>query len=331
MAEISIIVPVYNCEKYIEKCINSILRQTFSDFELILVDDGSNDSSAKICDDFSQQDSRIIVIHKKNGGAASARNCGLDAACGRFVAFVDGDDMIHPKMMEILHTLIERTGVDISACHYQFVAPNETVQMPCYGEEIYKQVSIEQCKELISHFDQHCRRVSLISPCMRLCKKEVFDSLRFQEGFIEEDSMILPYILERANQIAKVKIPLYYWTENPNSVTRVSFNPKRFAFVKVSSERVRFFESRHNEQQARIFRREYLNRIVAFYIKAKESGMEEEFIPYLMEYRKIMPGYITKSGLSIREKGMHLSFWLGIPLYQNLYNQLKPVEDVFLR
>ena len=119
MSEISIIVPVYNVEKYLENCIESILNQTFKDFELILVDDGSTDNSGKICDIYEKKDSRIKVIHKNNGGLSSARNAGLDIACGKYVGFIDSDDSIHPRMYEILYDLIKKYESDISCCNYK--------------------------------------------------------------------------------------------------------------------------------------------------------------------------------------------------------------------
>ena len=105
---ISVIVPVYNVEKYLAKCIDSLLAQTFSDFEILLVNDGSPDASGQICDALAKSDDRIRVIHKENGGAASARNSGLDAAKGDYIAFVDGDDLIHPQYLECLLALIQK-------------------------------------------------------------------------------------------------------------------------------------------------------------------------------------------------------------------------------
>lgn len=124
--KLSIIVPVYNVEPYLRRCVDSILNQTFSDFELILVDDGSPDSCGAICDDYAARDRRIKVIHKANGGVSYARNEGLDIAQGEYIGFVDSDDYIHPKMYEILVGVIEREQVDLVQCGYQRVCPEET-------------------------------------------------------------------------------------------------------------------------------------------------------------------------------------------------------------
>ena len=124
MVKISIIVPVYNVERYLGKCINSILNQTFADFELILVDDGSTDRSGYICDDYKKKDNRIKVIHKENGGLSSARNAGLDIAKEKYIGFVDSDDFINKNMYEFLYKDIKVNNSDIAICDYEEVYEN---------------------------------------------------------------------------------------------------------------------------------------------------------------------------------------------------------------
>ena len=128
MSEISIIVPVYNVDQYLENCIESILNQTFKDYELILIDDGSTDKSGEICDKYEKKDNRIKVIHKYNGGLSSARNAGLDLACGKYIGFVDSDDSIHPEMYEILYDLQQIYNADISVCSFKKVYENIDVK-----------------------------------------------------------------------------------------------------------------------------------------------------------------------------------------------------------
>ena len=130
MPKISVIVPVYNVEKYIHRCVDSILAQTFTDFELILVDDGSPDNCGKICDEYAAKDDRILVIHKENGGVSSARNAGLDAAQGDYITFVDGDDFCDVCWTESLYHKITETDADIVSGIFEIVDENGTVQRP---------------------------------------------------------------------------------------------------------------------------------------------------------------------------------------------------------
>ena len=116
---VSIIVPIYNVEKYIKECIDSIINQTYKNLEIILVDDGSPDCCPKICDEYSKKDKRIKVIHKENGGLSSARNAGLDVAKGEYVSFIDSDDVVDEKFIETLYNLCIENNCDISECNFQ--------------------------------------------------------------------------------------------------------------------------------------------------------------------------------------------------------------------
>ena len=118
---ISVIVPVYNVEAYLERCVDSILKQTYKELEIILVDDGATDSSGELCDQLAKKDDRIIVIHKKNGGLSDARNAGIDASRGEYLSFIDSDDFIHPMFMEVLLQLCETTQCNIRKCGMQEV------------------------------------------------------------------------------------------------------------------------------------------------------------------------------------------------------------------
>ena len=126
MKKISIIVPIFNIEKYLSRCLDSILEQTYKNLEVILVDDGSVDNSGMIADKYARKDQRIKVIHQVNQGVSAARNTGIDLATGDYIGFVDGDDYIEPDMYEILMRIIEEQQVDIAHCGYQMVYPSKT-------------------------------------------------------------------------------------------------------------------------------------------------------------------------------------------------------------
>ena len=136
---VTVIVPVYNTEKYIKKCVDSILGQTYTELEVILVDDGSTDSCPRICDSYAERDSRVRVIHKENGGLSDARNAALDIVSGSYVTFVDGDDYIEKNYVEYLYSLIKKYGADMSICSYKSVdadgKPSKMRQGICYGQE----------------------------------------------------------------------------------------------------------------------------------------------------------------------------------------------------
>lgn len=183
MAEISIIVPVYQVEKYISQCIESILAQTFTDFELILVDDGSKDNSGKICDEYAEKDKRIRVLHKENGGLSDARNKGLDNASGNYFMFVDSDDYIAPNMAECLYQNIIKEDADIAACNFRYV----------FEEDVEEDFSTENKAEVLSGKEIFYNRKNERNygfwtvAWNKLYKAETFKNMRFRFGKYHED------------------------------------------------------------------------------------------------------------------------------------------------
>lgn len=237
MSEISIIVPVYDVEKYLENCIESILNQTFKDFELILVDDGSTDNSGKICDIYEKKDSRIKVIHKNNGGLSSARNAGLDIACGKYVGFIDSDDSIHPRMYEILYDLIKKYESDISCCNYKkiydiFKDEYENVN----SLEVIEMSNIEAIKNL---YDKEIG-VKLVIACNKLYRKNLFDNIRYKVGRVHEDEFMAHRILYNCKKITYVDNELYYYLQREGSImSQISYKRKVDTLLS-KSDRMRF-------------------------------------------------------------------------------------------
>lgn len=166
---ISIIVPVYNVEPYLEQCIDSILNQSFRDFELILVDDGSPDRCGEICDRYAAADDRIRVIHQKNGGVSAARNAGMEVSKGKYIVFVDSDDMVHPLYLEHLYKAIQKHNADISMCWFSRFEKN-----PTYDEnQAYAEKRILSGREACSLIGAPHDRVST-APWMKMCRSASF-------------------------------------------------------------------------------------------------------------------------------------------------------------
>lgn len=323
MPKVSVIVPVYNAEPYLEQCVDSVLKQSFADVEIILIDDGSTDGSSGICERLSQENERIHFIFKENGGAATARNAGLDAANGEFILFCDSDDILHPQMLEILYGMLSKSNADIAMCHYDFfddTYDNPALDITAELEECY----MVNCEDILNHFSEHYRRVSLVSLCMKLYRRTVFNGFRIPEGYIEEDSLALPYILERVNYIVKTDRKLYHWRNTPNSVTRAGFNPSRFAFVQVSYANAEFFIRRKNRKQADYFKKEFLQRTLQYYymIPCGNSEFYDAFKPYMEKYRKCFLRYWFARGLCIRERIAYLLFYIKPQFAQRMYIQV---------
>ncbi|MFD1040620.1 glycosyltransferase [Virgibacillus byunsanensis] len=235
--QISIIVPIYNVEQYLHKCIDSILAQTFNDFELILVNDGSSDKSGEICDQFAKKDIRAKVIHKKNGGVSSARNKGIDIATGNFIGFVDPDDVIEPNMYDELLQSAIQLDADIVVC------PIKTINL------IIDRISISSIwrnnvgcvlnketieNEIIPSILAN-KTYSLVSSVNKLYKKSIFDlyDIRFDENkHHSEDARLNFTFLMMINSLVFVDKPLYtYYIRKRNSLTQV-FRSNLFDYIK---------------------------------------------------------------------------------------------------
>ena len=211
--EISIIVPVYRVEQYLNDCIDSILAQTFTDFEVILVDDGSPDNCPALCDAAAAKDSRIRVIHKPNGGVSTARNAGLDAARGSWIGFVDPDDTIERTYYEKLYCAAKQSGAEIASCNMLYLeldgSESSYQDMPLRNEVISGEEAIHRI-----------RLTPLVQAATRLHRRDVFDGLRFPVGKNYEDAFTTPAIFERITQVACVEETLYHYLFNPKGIMR---------------------------------------------------------------------------------------------------------------
>jgi glycosyltransferase involved in cell wall biosynthesis len=223
MPTISIIVPIYNVEQYLHKCIDSILSQTFKDFELILVDDGSPDNCGEICDEYAAKDKRVKVIHKANGGLSDARNAGLNIVKGDYIGFVDSDDWIESNMYEVLLKLCINNKADVSTCLVNFQNNRNEIEVN------KSNVSIFDSKTAI--YLLYEGKLNGFSTWNKLYKKEIFNDLKFPKGRIYEDAAIMYRVFDVANYIAYINYPLYNYNYREGSITKSNFSEKRFDVV----------------------------------------------------------------------------------------------------
>ncbi|WP_160689425.1 glycosyltransferase [Clostridium sp. C2-6-12] len=239
---ISIIVPVYNVEKYLPQCINSLINQTFKNLEIILVDDGSLDTSGEICDEFSKIDNRIIVIHKENNGLSSARNAGLEIAKGDYIGFVDSDDWLDENMYEILFKLIKDNDSDISCCKF-FKAADSDEKIPIINNEIIQSfTNIEGLNNFYT--DLYTQTVVAWN---KLYNRNLFDNIVYPTGKIHEDEGTTYKLFYKANKITYTNKPLYYYRTTPDSITTRKFNKKRLDIIDVYDEKIEFIRTINNE------------------------------------------------------------------------------------
>lgn len=212
---ISIIVPIYNVEQYLPRCIESIINQTHKNLEIILVDDESPDNCGKICDEYKEQDARIKVIHQKNRGLSGARNAGIDIARGEYIGFVDSDDYIEPTMYETLYHDIKKFDAGLSICsrYYEF---EDGKRVERY--KLDKDIKVYTGKEAIVEMNNYSSFD--MSAWDKLYKRELFTEIRFPEGKLSEDFFIMHRLLDEAQVVTFNPSPLYIYVQRNNSISR---------------------------------------------------------------------------------------------------------------
>ena len=258
MAEVSIIVPVYQVENYIRQCIDSILVQTFTDFELILVDDGSKDKSGQICDEYAVLDQRVKVIHKENGGLSDTRNCGMDQAVGNYFMFVDSDDYIAPTMLEYLYKALMNKEADIAVCNF----------LHFFEEDRKRDFSTNIQSEVLSgaeiFYSRKNERVYGIWTVAwnKLYKRETLGNVRFRFGKYHEDEFWANDIYQMDIKVVTIPECLYYYRQRDNSIMGRKNIKRDFDILEALQERIAvyFMDERHADQayKVMIFSLEYL-------------------------------------------------------------------------
>ena len=299
MPKISIIVPIYKVEKYIDRCIKSILNQTFNDFELILVDDGSPDNCSVICDKYEKIDKRIKVIHKKNEGLSAARNSGIEIAQGEYIAFIDSDDFINKNMFKILYENIKKYDADISICKFKYIYPEDYINENCeIVEDKIKVFSNINALEQIYEKD----RLQFIVAWNKLYKKTLFEDLRYDKGKCHEDEFIIHKLLYKSDKVVYCLNEMYYYLQRDGSIMKSEFNAKNLDILDALIERMNFFRV-NNFKKLEI---ETLNNYIYFFFdyylkvkyklndKVKLVHMEKQF-SFILKYLLKNPTYNKKA------------------------------------
>lgn len=227
---ISIIVPVYKVEKYLEKCVNSILKQTYTNLEIILVDDGSPDKCGQLCDELAKTDDRIKVFHKENGGLSDARNYGVERANGEYIGFVDSDDYIHECMYEELYKAIKKSGTSIAECGVTRVYKN-TLRPHYEGEDYFLVLDREgYLKEYLEN-----KRLYGSAWC-KLIHRDLAKKIKFPTGKIYEDAFYTLELLKTVDKYTLISGNYYYYYIRENSITTRSFSSKDMDYIEIMNE-----------------------------------------------------------------------------------------------
>ncbi len=237
---ISVIVPIFKVERYLKKCIESIINQTYSNLQIILIDDGSPDKCGKICEKYAAKDNRIQVVHKENGGLSDARNVGISIAKGEYIGFVDSDDYLENNMYEYLFNLLNLHNADVSICNfYNVIEGKQKINNIDDGIKIYNKVDI--LKEIL--LDETIQSYAW----NKLYKKSLFNNIKYPVGKTYEDIGTTFYILENCNKVAVTGKPLYNYVKRKNSIVNVISEKTIIDYIELVIKRYKYINENYSE------------------------------------------------------------------------------------
>lgn len=282
-----IVVPVYNTEAFLRRCLDSILNQTFTDFKCVLVDDGSSDGSKAICQEYEEKDERVCALYQNREGVSVVRNRALDYIFDNFsceyIGFVDSDDWIHPQMYEILYKLLKEYDANMAVCSYRLVreesegiAGNLLERALNHSKIIYEEEALE------SLFTTGNDMFGLIMP--KLYKSDLFRNRRFKEGIIYEDVQSCYRVLYDAKKIATTTCELYNYYCNPSSITKSKYTKKRLDIIPAMEEQISFFKEYGYKKAYELGVKKYLY-LLAYHGKLAHENLEDPVIDKMIKER----------------------------------------------
>lgn len=312
MNRIFFIIPVYNVEKYLERCINSVLNQTALNIEIILVNDGSKDNSPRICDEFAQKYDNINVIHKENGGLSDARNAGLlfvgkKGEPDDYITFLDSDDFLHETYAEKMIKLCTEMECDMAQCQY------EKGSEDTFSENSFEVVSFAKTSEE-SLLNYDLKSLS----CAKIYKLRVFKDLFFPVGVWNEDEFVTYRAVYSSCKVAFTNEKLYYYFQHEQSIMdnvakRIKDNPHRYDYLKAYKERAEFFQKEKKDDLVlKTYEKVCTDIILRYceqmYLKKSERDIDCVSGKYLKIYREHYKKMIKRKGIPVKRKAMFVSF-----------------------
>ena len=240
MEKISIIVPVYNVAPYLPACLDSIIHQTYRNLEIILVDDGSTDSSNKICEQYKTVDPRIQVIHQENQGLTMARNAGISAASGKYISLIDSDDFIAPDMIEKLYDRLIKDHSDLSVCSIQYV-DEDGQPLPSKGDYGFAFPDQVLTRDTFWKIYASTGHTACVITQNKLYKRELLARFSYPKGRLCEDEFVLHSLVEQCNRISSMHDRLFFYRQRRNSITGINSRKKKLDYIEACFERLDFF------------------------------------------------------------------------------------------
>ena len=314
---ITVIIPVYKVEEYLEKCVKSICNQTYENLEIILVDDGSPDNCGKMCDKYAEADKRIKVIHKENSGLSDARNAGLKIATGKYIAFIDSDDYVSNDYIQYMYQMIKKENTKIAICGVQVVWKNKDF-------EKYENENIQNFEKLTSNkaLENLLYAEGIeISAYGKLYDKDLWKDIQFPKGKVYEDTKIMYKLFEKAETIVFGRKKCYYYVARIGSISKnKGYNKNEEDYIKHTNEMLEYIEKKYPELESAVKRFDVYAKFrilrMLIYTKPRNRKMEKEIIAGIEKYQKDV---MQDSRVPKRDKLAIISLKCGLPVFKLMW------------
>lgn len=313
MVKISIIVPIYNVEKYLRKCLESIVNQTLQELEIILVDDGSRDKSGEICEIYKQKDCRIQIVHKSNGGLSDARNEGVKYATAEYIIFIDGDDYIAEDMMETLYNLAKKNNADIAVCGVCNVYGDKKIPQ-CKSKEEF----VCTGREAFRHILEGRKIPGTI--CNKLIKREIAEQIQFPAGRLYEDAFYTLDLIRKVNLVYVTTKPLYYYVHRQGSITTSRFKKADLDIIYAYQKTLELVKEKYPELKTQaVFRILWAHFVVIDRILSTDDYKKNNYLKYSQRYlKKNIVNILRNPYFTKKRRIAAVLFFINIKLYRKV-------------
>lgn len=300
MLIVSVIVPVYNVEKYLNKCLDSLLVQSYADIEILLIDDGSTDNSGEICDIYANRNDNIKVIHKENGGLSDARNKGLDMATGQWITFVDSDDYVTPDYVETLLSLVLKNNADISIATYTYVSEKSRSRATGEVDVMNSKIAIKRML-MDDGFD--------MGAWSKMYRAEYFKKIRFPKGKLFEDSLVTYQLIAESSKVAFESKSIYFYINRSDSIINSQFTNRKFDLLEMTDKAMNFIIKKYPELELYTQRRVLWSRFSTLN-QILTSSNRKEYRQYAYDLKKEILSKRVLINSNILPKRDKIAYWV---------------------
>lgn len=317
---ISVIIPAYNVEKYLAACLESIVCQTYNNLEIVVIDDGSTDNTAVICDEYAKKDSRIRIIHQENKGIASTRNVGIHEAKGEYLFWIDSDDFVDKNIIMKLYKLIRKYSADISICDY-IQGSNRDYQFVSSGR--IEESILEAKTGFEKIYESNHSSFIMAASWGKLIRKSAYDGLKYPDGLIFEDIYMSHHLIANCEKIVYTNEIMYYYYQWPESILGKKLHINKLDYLGAFEERIHFFDKLGYMDLKELATKQYLHSLMWEYSRAKDILHDKSMVSKVVrQYRKYYKFGMENDKFKHETKWYMFKFYVS-PLFTDLLEKIK--------